>query len=177
MIKEVKGNQLYFAKLREDAKIPTKNSEDAGRDVYACFEDKYMIIYPHKTKMIPTGICSACSEDYYIQLVERGSTGTKGIAQRCGVIDSGYRGEWFVPLTNTNNYIIIISKLTEEETIKEVFKNGIIPVNTIIYPYEKGICQCVALPVPKMEVQEISVEELQAILSKRGEGALGSSNK
>jgi hypothetical protein len=33
------------------------------------------------------------------------------------------------------------------------------------------------LPVPKMDVQEISLEELQSIPSKRGQGMLGSSGK
>jgi hypothetical protein len=33
------------------------------------------------------------------------------------------------------------------------------------------------LPVPKMDVKEISAEELQNIPSKRGKGALGSSGK
>lgn len=202
MINEVEGNKLYFAKLREDATIPTKNNEDAGRDIYACFDEDYMIIHPHETKMIPTGICSACSDDYYIQLVERGSTGTKGIAQRCGCIDSGYRGEWFVPLTNTGNQPILIIK---EDFYKSMMDYNRLPVNRfyekygedsdqlifnittakdelnfnqiIKYPYEKAIAQSVILPVPKMDTEEISVEELQSIPSKRGIGALGSSNK
>lgn len=173
-------SKLYFAKLREDAIIPTKNSEDAGYDIYANFPEDYMIIEPHETVMIPTGICSAFSEDYYIQLVERGSTGTKGIAQRCGCIDSGYRNEWFVPITNTRNNIIVITKLNDEETRNRISDEVIRLMkhdNIICYPYTKGISQAVVLPVPKMNVQEISAEELQSIPSKRGSGMLGSSGK
>ena len=177
MIKEVQGNDLYFAKVREGAIIPTKNKEDAGRDVYANFDEDYMIIYPNSTAMIPTGIASACNDDYYIQLEERGSTGTKGMSQRCGVIDSGYRNEWFVLITNTNNHIIIISKLNEEETNKAVFKNGGISNGTLFIHILKQYAKLVILPVPKMNTMEISVEELQAIPSKRGQGALGSSGK
>ena len=33
-------NQLLFAKVREGAVIPTKKDEDAGRDLYACFDEK-----------------------------------------------------------------------------------------------------------------------------------------
>ena len=82
---------VKFAKVRPTAEIPTKRVEDAGYDIYADFEEDYIIVPPHKTKMIPTGIASACDTDYCFILKERGSTGSKGIAQRCGVIDSGYR--------------------------------------------------------------------------------------
>lgn len=170
------GKQLLFAKSKESAIIPTKRIEDAGYDIYPCFEEDYMVIPPHTTKMIPTGIHSACDEDYYIQLVERGSTGTKGIAQRCGVIDSGYRNEWFVPITNTTNLYMIISKLDNEyDTYKKVF--GDTMPKAFIYPYSKAICQAVVLPVPKMTSYEISLEELQSIKSERGMGSLGSSGK
>ena len=168
---------IKFAKVKPSAKIPTKRQEDAGMDVYACFDEDYMIIMPHETKMIPTGIASSCSDDYAFILKERGSTGSKGIAQRCGVIDSGYRGEWFVPLTNTNNYPIIISKeefpnSKEIEAIKEIFNNVF-----DVYPYEKAICQVMVIPVPRLNIEEISYEELQNIESDRGIGALGSSGK
>lgn len=176
MIKEIKENKLFFSKVKEGAIIPTKNTEDMGYDIYSCFEDEYIIINPQETKMIPTGIASACSEDYGIILKERGSTGSKGIAQRCGVIDSGYRGEWFVPLTNTTNNFIIISKLTEERTIKKAF-GKFIPLGITVYPYTKAIAQAIVVPVPKMDIEEVSYEDLESIPSKRGEGCLGSSNK
>ena len=48
---------------------------------------------------------------------------------------------------------------------------------SIIYPYTKAICQALLLPVPKVEIEEISLEELKAIPSERGEGKLGSSGK
>jgi dUTP pyrophosphatase len=171
-------NDLFFAKVSPSAKIPTKDDENMGYDIYADFEENFILIQPHETKMIPTGICSACSEDYAIVLKERGSTGTKGIAQRCGVIDSGYRNEWFVPVTNTTDYPLIISKLTDSADIllKKLY-GDISPNKITIYPYEKAICQAVVLPVPKMNVKEISLEELKAIPSKRGEGCLGSSGK
>ena len=159
---------IYFTKLTPDAKIPTKRVEDAGYDIYANFSVNYIIIMPQETKMIPTGIASVCSDDYAFILKERGSTGTKGMAQRCGVIDSGYRGEWFVPITNTNNKPIVI------------YKNGYKPdifTDFIEYPYEKAICQAVLIPVPKAVVEEISFEDLQNIKSNRGDGALGSSQK
>jgi dUTP pyrophosphatase len=177
---EVKENQLYFAKIKPNAIIPSKDIENGGYDIYACFEEDYIDIPSHTTKMIPTGISSACSEDYVIILKERGSTGTKGIAQRCGVIDSGYRGEWFIPLTNTTDNTITISKKGKQHIVGAfVNKNGnpARMIANIQYPYEKAICQALIIPVPKMNVKEISYEQLQSIPSKRGVNKLGSSGK
>ena len=165
---------VKFAKVRPTAKIPTKRVEDAGYDIYADFEDSFILINPHKTVMIPTGIASACDIDYCFVLKERGSTGTKGMAQRCGIIDSGYRSEWFVPITNTTDDYIIIAK--SDDTSTDVF--GSIPMKKIIlYPYEKAICQALVVPVPTVDVEEYTYEELLAIPSSRGTGALGSSGK
>ena len=74
---------IKFAKVRPEAKIPTKRVEDAGLDIYACFDEQSIIIRPHTTVMIPTGIASACDTGYCFVLKERGSTGTKCIAQKC----------------------------------------------------------------------------------------------
>ena len=94
---------IKFAKVKPDAIIPSKRDEDMGFDISACFDEDYMVIEPHETKLIPTGLASACDPEYGFLLKERGSTGSKGIALRCGVIDSGYRNEWFICLTNTTN--------------------------------------------------------------------------
>lgn len=165
---------IKFAKVRLNAIIPSKELENAGYDVYACFDEDYIIINPFETKMIPTGIASACDTDYCIVLKERGSTGTKGIAQRCGIIDSGFRGEWGVPITNENEYPMVIAKKGFE--LSDIF--GDIMINgTFIYPYEKAICQALIVPVPTTDVEEYTYEELLKIPSKRGTGMLGSSLK
>lgn len=163
-------NQLLFAKVREGAVIPTKKDEDAGRDLYACFDEDYVVISPLETKLIPTGIATAFSSKYYAQIQERGSTGSKGIKFGAGVIDSGFRGEWFVPITNCNSVDLVIAK-------KDVVIEGYEDQEYILYPYEKGIAQFVMLEVPKFIEREVSLEELQSIKSERGMGALGSSGK
>ena len=163
---------VKFAKVRPTAKIPTKRVEDAGYDIYADFEDDFIIINPHTTTLIPTGIASACDTNYCFILKERGSTGSKGIAQRCGVIDSGYRNEWFVPITNTTDKKIAIVK---KEASDYIFMRNTIEYT--IYPYEKAICQALVIPVPTVDVEEYTYEELLAIPSSRGTGALGSSGK
>ena len=166
---------IKFAKVKKDAKIPTKRVEDAAFDIYACFEEDYITINPHETKLIPTGIASACDPGYGFLLFERGSTGSKGIARRCGVIDSGYRNEWFIGLTNTTNKVMFISKLSEAETYKSYYMD-IMP-ESFVYPYSKAIVQAIVSPVLKTKEQELTYEDLKAIPSERGLGKLGSSNK
>lgn len=105
---------IKFAKLRENAIIPSKDVENAGYDIYGIFEgnnDENRIVKPHTTKLIPTGIACALPSKYYFQVEERGSTGSKGIKKSAGVIDSGYRGEIFIAITNsTNNYLVFGDK-------------------------------------------------------------------
>ena len=81
-------NDIYFAKMKNNAIIPGKEIENAGYDFYACFEDDYIFIEPNKTKLVPTGIAWASSPKYYLQIEERSSTGSKGIKKSAGVIDS-----------------------------------------------------------------------------------------
>lgn len=162
---------VKFARVRPTAVIPTKRDEDAGFDIYADFEDDFIIIDPHTTTLIPTGIASACDADYCFILKERGSTGSKGIAQRCGVIDSGYRNEWFVPITNTTNKKIAIVK----KDVDYIFMKN--TSGYTIYPYEKAISQALVVPVPKVNIEELTYDELKEIASDRGMGALGSSGK
>lgn len=70
----VSTNKLLWAKVKPNAIIPTKRTEDAGYDIYPCFEEDYIIVPTHETKLIPTGIASAFSDDYVAVLKERGSS-------------------------------------------------------------------------------------------------------
>lgn len=167
--------EIKFAKTNPNAIIPSKSEENAGYDIYACFDEDYIVILPHTTKLIPTGIASAFSSDYYFQIEERGSTGSKGIKKSAGVIDSGFRGEWKVAITNSTEKFLFITKLSEQETF-ENFWGGTMK-SSFCYPYNKAIAQAVLHKVPKTEIQEISYEELKSIPSERGEGMLGSSGK
>ena len=87
--------------------LPNKETENAGYDVYAFFEEEELKIEAHQTKLIPTGLFSCVSEDYVLLARERGSTGSIGMKCGAGVIDSGYRGEIFIAITNENNIPLI----------------------------------------------------------------------
>lgn len=159
--------EVKFAKTRPDAVIPSKEYENGGFDVYACFDEPAMRIEPHQTAMIPSGLASAFNPGYVALLYERGSTGSKGMGERCGVIDSGYRGEWFIAITNHNTKPLVILKKDAPAPTEDV----------IVYPYEKAVCQVIFHKLPDVTVEELSYEELLAIKSSRGTGALGSSGK
>ena len=160
---------LFFAKVNEDATIPTKRDEDGCYDIYVIFNEDSVTIKPHEIATFNTGIATAVSSKYRLDFQrERGSTGSIGLVPRCGQVDSGYRGEIFLKLQNTTNKNIVISKLVKDKIENEV---------DVIYPYTKAVCQMAVEIVPKMDEQVISYEELLKIPSERGTGALGSSGK
>lgn len=172
-------NKIFFAKVKPNAVIPSKKVEDAGYDVYACFDEDFFVIEPFKTRAVPTGIASAFSSKFYAQVEERSSTGKLGLKKSSGVIDSGYRGEYLIMTYNTNEKPFVITKLDVSE-IPETFevcgkvydKN-----NVIFYPYKKAICQVVLHIVPNLETNEIPYEELLKMSSERGTSGFGSSGK
>lgn len=168
--------KIYFAKTNEKAKIPNRDKWNAGMDIYPCFDEDYIIIKPNETKLIPTGIASAISDDYYIQIQERGSSGSRGIKYSAGVIDSSYRGEWFLATTNCGTKPVIILKKDLEEIKspeKEIIKEGF-----TVYPYSKALFQAIIHKVHNdIENKEITYDELKNISSERGSGKLGSSGK
>lgn len=175
----LKESELMFAKIRETAKVPGKRDEDAGYDLYADFESDFFVIGAGETKPVPTGIATAFSSRFYAQIEERSSMAKIGIKKSGGVFDSGYRGEYFIMLYNTNKKPFIISK-TPEENLSEKFEINGASYNkneVIIYPYTKAICQIVFHEVPDLDVQEISYDQLKQISSERGTGGFGSSKK
>jgi dUTP pyrophosphatase len=161
---------IKFAKVHPNAKIPTKRIEDAALDLYACFDLDWIGIEPHTSKLIPTGIASAFDPNWALVFRERGSTGVKNMKINAGVIDSGFRGEYFVSIYNGNNVPLYITKYMDGEQAPE-------PKNAILYPYSKAIAQALVVEVPEVNIEEIPYDELQQIPSERGVGQLGSSNK
>lgn len=161
-------NTISFAKVHPDAKIPTKREEDGCLDCYAAFDYDSITIEPHKVKLIPTGLISAFSPRWRIAMRERSSVSKTNLAVKCGQIDSGYRGEWFVAIRNDNDVPVEISKLV----IENQFKEDIIRV-----PYSKAICQFAVEEVPKVKIVEETPDEIKMYVSERMDGCLGSSNK
>ena len=160
--------KILLARKNNDVILPSKESENAGYDIYAYFAEDSLQFKPHETKLIPTGIYSCVDTEYVLVAKERGSTGSIGMKCGAGIIDSSYRGEIFISITNDNDKDLIISK-----DVNKTLKFD----SSIIYPYSKAIAQLLLIPVPEAEVVEIPLEELKVIPSKRGEGKLGDSGK
>ncbi len=93
-------------RLRPEAAIPSRGSaQAAGFDLYACL-DSEVIIAPHATAKIPTGIALAIPEGYFGAVYARSGLACKqGLrpANCVGVIDSDYRGECLVFLHNDSD--------------------------------------------------------------------------
>ena len=170
---------VYFCKLNDTAVIPSKRDEDAGYDVYANFIEDFMCFLPFQTKLVPTGIAGALPSDYYFQVEERSSTGSKGIKKSAGVIDSGYRGEYKIAVTNCTLKPLVISKLSVEQLPSLISIEGQeFDINEcFIHPYSKAIAQLVLHKVPCVEVKEITIDEFNKIPSLRGVDGFGSTNK
>ena len=170
-----KNNNLiiYWDKLNENAKVPTKRNEDAGFDIYSdSVED--IILKPNETKFFSTGLKSAFPSNFWIEIKERGSTGAVGLSVRSGVIDSGYRGEWKIMLTNVNKYLVVFSHSVDKVTYVKgkIFKNKI---KKVIYPLSKAIAQAVVIPLPHIECRPW--DETQIADSERGQTGWGASGK
>lgn len=171
-----KNNELFFSKIRETAIVPTKKEEDAGYNIYADIGEP-IVIHNGETKLIPTGIACAMTDDFYLQVEERSSIGSKGIKVSAGIIDSGYRGEIKIALTNTTDNAVIVVK--NSHNFRTTVLNHLYETNdswSALYT-EKAIAQLIVHRFYKMNVHEIAYEKLQKIPSTRGTGGFGSTGK
>lgn len=143
--------QIAVKKLRKEAILPTFGSKEAaGADLYACLEAP-VTVEPGKTVFIPTGLAMELPVGYVGLIYARSGLACKrGLApaNKVGVIDSDYRGEFIVALYNHGEQPQVIS------------------------PAER-IAQLVVTPVLMPEY----VETASLSDTKRGEGGFGSTGK
>lgn len=97
---------IKVKRLKENAVIPTYGSaEAAGADLYACLQEP-VTIEPGATVFVPTGVAMELPVGYVGLIYARsGLACKKGLApaNKVGVIDSDYRGEFIVALHNHGN--------------------------------------------------------------------------
>ena len=145
--------EIKIKKIYEDATIPTRGSYyAAGYDLYAyipCQEgDTGLIINPHETVLIGTGVAIQPPKDCFGAVFARSGLASKqGLrpANCVGVCDSDYTGEYIVALHNDTNEI---QSITAGERIGQV----------VFIPY---------VDIGFMEVKELEATE-------RGDGGFGS---
>lgn len=147
-------NHLYKIKVKklfENAIIPTRGSKQAaGVDLYACI-DSPVIITPHETIKIGTGLAIELPHGYFGGIFARSGLATNHglrLANCVAVIDEDYRGEWIIPLHNDTD---IPQTINPMERIAQL----------VVMPY---------LPVEFTEVDELSDTD-------RGNGGFGSTGK
>ncbi|MBT3419944.1 MAG: dUTP diphosphatase [Euryarchaeota archaeon] len=142
---------VEFAKLSDNAKLPTQGSpQAAGWDLYALEETK---IERRKSSMIKTGLAVAIPEGWEGQIRCRSSLGKKGMIMPNGIgtIDSDYRGE----------LMVLATWIGEEDFF--VVQEG------------ERIAQLLFAPVPIVTIVETDYENLGD--TDRGKGGFGSSGK
>lgn len=96
--------KLKLKKLKENAVIPErKTSGSAGYDLCACISDDFTI-EPGDLVIIPTGLAAEIDHGFSAMIFTRSGLGIKHgihVSNGVGVIDSDYRGEIHVGLTNS----------------------------------------------------------------------------
>lgn len=87
-----------------------KTENSAGCDVYAANAQE-IILHPWERKLIPTGIRIEMPEDSYAQMAPRSGLSLKdGIVAITGIIDSDYRGEVGVILSNLSDKAFVVNR-------------------------------------------------------------------
>lgn len=98
--------KIRVKKLKEKAILPTYGSpEAAGADLYACL-DENIVIGPGESVFVPTGLAMEIPQGYAGLIYARSGLACKrGLApaNKVGVVDSDYRGEFMVVLHNHGN--------------------------------------------------------------------------
>ena len=99
--------KINVKKLNPRAKLPTKGSPyAAGADLYALIDEGSVTINPGETVMLHTGLAMEIPQGYAGLIYARsGLASKKGLApaNKVGVVDSDYRGEFMVALHNHSN--------------------------------------------------------------------------
>lgn len=90
--------KIYFKKLDEEARIPSKaRTTDEGFDMYALRDYE---LQPLSTTIIKTGIAGIVDENHWLQVEGRSGLATKGVFPIAGIVDNSYTGEICVVLIN-----------------------------------------------------------------------------
>lgn len=101
--KDTKMDAIRVKKLKNNAILPTYgSSEAAGADLYACL-DSPVLIAPGESVFIPTGLAMEIPLGYAGLIYARSGLACKrGLApaNKVGVVDSDYRGEFMIVLHN-----------------------------------------------------------------------------
>ena len=129
-------NPIRVKKLKENAIMPTYGTcEAAGADMYACL-DAPVLIAPGKSVFVPTGLSMEIPQGYAGLIYARSGLACKrGLApaNKVGVVDSDYRGEFMIVLHNHSNepQTIDHGERIAQLVITPVFTPGFVEVDDL----------------------------------------------
>ena len=127
---------IHIKKLKDGAIIPTYGSaEAAGADLYACLNEPVTIL-PGQSVFIPTGLAMEIPKGYAGLIYARSGLACKrGLApaNKVGVVDSDYRGEFMIVLHNHSSapQTITHGERIAQLVITPVFTPGFIEVEEL----------------------------------------------
>lgn len=111
-----------------------KDKGDQGWDIRA---DKDTVLNPSETKLIDTGLYFEFRDGLYADVRARSGISSKGILCHTGLVDSNYRGEIKVCMTNLSNVPYTIKKgdriaqlVFGKEVLVEPIKADVIDTDT-----------------------------------------------
>ena len=103
--------KIPIKRLREKAVFPSyATASAAGADLYACVEEPVTVRH-HETVMIPLGFSMAIPEGWVGLIFARSGLASKrdlAPANKVGVVDADYRGEWFIPMHNHGRGVQVV---------------------------------------------------------------------
>lgn len=129
-------NAINVKKLKENAIMPTYGStEAAGADLYACLQAP-VTIHPGESVFIPTGLAMEIPRGYAGLIYARSGLACKrGLApaNKVGVVDSDYRGEFMIVLHNHGAVAQVIEhgERIAQLVITPVFTPGFVEVEEL----------------------------------------------
>lgn len=95
-------NQPTKIKIVSDYPLKKSKDGDVGYDVRAINGGPPIHVGPNLTVKVPTGVYLELPDEYEAQVRPRSGLSSKGILVHFGTVDSGYRGEIMVSVTNLN---------------------------------------------------------------------------
>jgi len=102
------NNILKVERLNQNAKLPTRSHKnDAGLDLYS---SEHLTIYPSERALVKTGLKIAIPESHVGLIWDKSGIAKVGIQTMAGVIDSGYRGEIKIIVTNSGHDVFHIEQ-------------------------------------------------------------------
>lgn len=114
--KNMKQKELLikFTKVRDTSRVPEyKTPGAAACDLYADFPEESWTMTPYTTILVPTGIKMEIPEGYVGMVVPRSGLSLKApirIANAPGIIDSDFRGEIQIVLSNIGAGVFTIKR-------------------------------------------------------------------